>query len=101
MTLRMCGDVTCVVAQGTLARSDSHGAHRDVFRSKYLTVLDFVFGNKGAGAPAIAMPHMLLLELLLRCGVWDCRSGLVMLVPYAPAKQSHDFFVLAAAPSTR
>ncbi|KAK9806740.1 hypothetical protein WJX72_001016 [[Myrmecia] bisecta] len=27
--------------------SDSHGRHRDVFRSKYLNVLDFVFGNTG------------------------------------------------------
>lgn len=27
--------------------SDSHGQHRDVFRSKYLSVLDAVFGNTG------------------------------------------------------
>ncbi len=27
--------------------SDSHGKHRDVFKSKYLNVLDFVFGNTG------------------------------------------------------
>lgn len=27
--------------------SDSHGRHRDVFKSKYLNVLDFVFGNTG------------------------------------------------------
>lgn len=26
---------------------DSHGYHRDVFKSKYLNVLDFVFGNTG------------------------------------------------------
>ena len=29
--------------------SDSHGKHRDVFKSKYLNVLDFVFGNTGDG----------------------------------------------------
>lgn len=27
--------------------SDSNGRHRDVFRSKYLNVLDFIFGNSG------------------------------------------------------
>ncbi len=27
--------------------SDGQGRHRDVFRSKYLNVLDFVFGNTG------------------------------------------------------
>ena len=27
--------------------SDSHGRHRDVFKSKYLNVLDFIFGNTG------------------------------------------------------
>ncbi|KAJ9509276.1 hypothetical protein QJQ45_001728 [Haematococcus lacustris] len=29
------------------ARSDGAGQHRDVFRSKYLNVLDFIFGNSG------------------------------------------------------
>jgi hypothetical protein len=29
--------------------SDSNGVHRDVFRSKYLGVFDFVFGNTGEG----------------------------------------------------
>ena len=28
--------------------SDGHGKHRDVFRSKYLGVFDFIFGNTGA-----------------------------------------------------
>lgn len=28
--------------------SDAHGEHRDVFRSKYLNVLDFVLGSTGA-----------------------------------------------------
>ena len=28
--------------------SDSHGRHRDVFRSKYLNYLDFVLGSEGA-----------------------------------------------------
>ena len=32
--------------------SDSRGCHRDVFKSKYLNVLDFVFGNTG-GCSAI------------------------------------------------
>ncbi len=27
--------------------ADSQGQHRDVFRSKYLNVLDFIFGNNG------------------------------------------------------
>lgn len=27
--------------------SDSCGEHRDVFKSKYLNVLDFIFGNEG------------------------------------------------------
>ena len=30
--------------------SDGHGRHRDVFRSKYLNYLDFVFGSEGAHA---------------------------------------------------
>lgn len=33
--------------------SDSHGAHRDVFTSKYLSVLDFIFGNQGMEAGKI------------------------------------------------
>ena len=28
--------------------SDAQGLHRDVFRSKYLNVLDFILGNTGA-----------------------------------------------------
>ena len=35
------------VAAITHCYSDSRGAHRDVFRSKYLNVLDFIFGNTG------------------------------------------------------
>ena len=27
--------------------SDARGRHRDVFKSKYLNVLDFIFGNEG------------------------------------------------------
>lgn len=30
--------------------SDGNGRHRSVFRSKYLNVLDFVFGNTGGCA---------------------------------------------------
>lgn len=33
--------------------SGGRGASRDVFRSKYLSVLDFVFGNAGLDAGAI------------------------------------------------
>ncbi|KAG2452403.1 hypothetical protein HYH02_002646 [Chlamydomonas schloesseri] len=33
--------------------SDCRGQHRDVFRSKYLNVLDFIFGNEGVQAGAI------------------------------------------------
>ena len=28
--------------------SDARGVHRDVFRSKYLNVLDFILGSSGA-----------------------------------------------------
>jgi hypothetical protein len=38
------------VASITHCYSDSHGHHRDVFRSKYLNVLDFIFGNQGTVA---------------------------------------------------
>ena len=34
--------------------SDDRGRHRDVFRSKYLNILDFVFGNSGARPTACA-----------------------------------------------
>jgi hypothetical protein len=34
--------------------SDGCGRHRDVFRSKYLNVLDFILGNTGASAQAAA-----------------------------------------------
>ncbi len=37
--------------------SDGRGRHRDVFRSKYLNVLDFIFGNTGARARGPAAPH--------------------------------------------
>lgn len=30
--------------------SDGQGSHRDVFRSKYLAVFDFIFGNTGEGS---------------------------------------------------
>ena len=33
--------------------SDGRGRHRDVFRSKYLNILDFVFGGSGARAAVI------------------------------------------------
>ncbi|KAJ9508904.1 hypothetical protein QJQ45_028214, partial [Haematococcus lacustris] len=33
------------------AHSDGAGQHRDVFRSKYLNVLDFIFGNSGPEGP--------------------------------------------------
>ncbi|KAG1660912.1 hypothetical protein FOA52_007952 [Chlamydomonas sp. UWO 241] len=33
--------------------SGDRGAHRDVFRAKYLNVLDFVFGNSGVGTGSI------------------------------------------------
>ena len=39
---------SCAVAAIMHCYSDDYGRHRDVFRSKYLNVLDFVFGNKGA-----------------------------------------------------
>ena len=32
--------------------SDGGGRHRDVFRSKYLNVLDFILGNTGASSQA-------------------------------------------------
>ena len=33
--------------------SDAHGQHRDVFKSKYLNVLDFVFGSTGGAASCL------------------------------------------------
>jgi hypothetical protein len=41
------------VAAITHCYSDADGAHRDVFKSKYLSVLDFVFGNDGFAKGAI------------------------------------------------
>jgi hypothetical protein len=38
--------------------SDDRGCHRDVFRSKYLNVLDFVFGNTGARARCRVLPTL-------------------------------------------
>ncbi len=35
--------------------SDGRGRHRDVFRSKYLNVLDFVFGNTGTSAATLLL----------------------------------------------
>ena len=37
--------------------SDGHGRHRDVFRSKYLNYLDFVFGSEGAIGGISARPR--------------------------------------------
>jgi hypothetical protein len=44
------------VASITHCYSDSHGHHRDVFRSKYLNVLDFIFGNQGT--VAVSAPYI-------------------------------------------
>ena len=53
---RLRGDVV-VFAMGLAAithcYSDGEGRHRDVFKSKYLSVLDFVFGNSGFSRGAI------------------------------------------------
>lgn len=38
--------------------SDSRGKHRDVFKSKYLNVLDFVFGNTGNECLANLLAYM-------------------------------------------
>ena len=38
--------------------SDGQGRHRDVFRSKYLNVLDFVFGNTGMVPAAAPLTHL-------------------------------------------
>jgi hypothetical protein len=37
--------------------SDDGGRHRDVFRSKYLNVLDFILGNTGA-SDGPKLPHV-------------------------------------------
>ena len=39
--------------------SDSQGRHRDVFRSKYLNILDFVFGNTGMSLLPLSLAQML------------------------------------------
>lgn len=49
--------------------SDSNGRHRDVFRSKYLNVLDFIFGNSGVELGRISHSpsvHVLLMETQAR-----------------------------------
>ena len=47
--------------------SDAQGVHRDVFRSKYLNVLDFILGS--SGAKAVLISHVL--ALLLNSGTSD------------------------------
>lgn len=44
------------VASITHCYADSQGQHRDVFRSKYLNVLDFIFGNSGE-PPCVSPSH--------------------------------------------
>ena len=51
--------------------SDGRGRHRDVFRSKYLNVLDFVFGN--TGAPAATLLLLLLCTALSPATLPDSR----------------------------
>ena len=56
--------------------SDGHGRHRDVFRSKYLNILDFVFGNTGTPLVPHPLKHALLLsqrqrQKLPHCCVWQ------------------------------
>ena len=47
--------------------SDSHGRHRDVFKSKYLNVLDFVFGNTGGFSDSLACyPRRHLFDIHLK-----------------------------------
>jgi len=41
--------------------SDARGVHRDVFRSKYLNVLDFILGS--SGAPRELSKDLLTLQL--------------------------------------
>eukprot|EP00873_Tetraselmis_striata_P041904 jgi/Tetstr1/462168/TSEL_007233.t1 len=68
---RLRGDVA-VFALGLAAithcYSDGEGRHRDVFKSKYLSVLDFVFGNSGFAQGSIChVPSsQRMLHLLLR-----------------------------------
>jgi hypothetical protein len=51
--------------------SDGGGRHRDVFRSKYLNVLDFILGNTGASAQAAAGWPCALIQGGLQSGRWQ------------------------------
>ena len=53
--------------------SDGHGRHRDVFRSKYLNILDFVFGNTGMPCSPHPLMHALLLSSKPACS--SCHSA--------------------------
>ena len=65
--------------------SDQCGLHRDVFKSKYLNVLDFIFGGLGAGRgmlwyiAGVCCPVPLLFELVFVCfGVESCSVSLFL-----------------------
>jgi len=65
--------------------SDGHGRHRDVFRSKYLNYLDFVFGSTGARLLPAYVHCMLrlsthsLLDAVMRVDRMACPCGASML----------------------
>lgn len=48
------------------AYSGDHGKHRDVFKSKYLNVLDFVFGNTGEVLRGLTARVVLEFEDMMR-----------------------------------
>jgi len=59
--------------------SDGKGRHRDVFRSKYLNVLDFVFGNTGMHSVHLSVmitPDRALSQLTSNCHDTGLRKAL-------------------------
>ena len=71
--------------------SDGYGANRDIFRSKYLNVLDFVFGGRGLDTGRISHTASNR-ELLLQASVATRRapSGCALCLPAgAQARTRH------------
>ena len=62
--------------------SDAQGLHRDVFRSKYLNVLDFILGNDGGTSVAPALRSTFVLDVVgLVSGCHDRLGGLSYACP--------------------
>ena len=71
--------------------SDGRGRHRDVFRSKYLNVLDFVFGNTGAPAATPLLLLMITQEAPAGCAQLRARSHFLTASDYAQTNRMRYF----------